>query len=267
MSDILEKILATKREEIALLDMPALQDRIASQDHTPRGFAHALRQAMAEKRTAVIAEIKKASPSKGLIREDFNPAWIAEEYAAGGAVCLSVLTDQRYFQGHNDYLEQARAACALPVIRKDFIIDEKQIIEAKAIGADAILLIAAALSVSQVEDLSAVAARLGLDVLLEVHNAEELDQALSAKCAVPPLLGINNRNLRTFEVSLNTTLALLPQCAGHTVITESGIFTPDDILLMQNHGVYGFLIGESLMRQPSPKRALQGLLGLLGLSG
>jgi indole-3-glycerol phosphate synthase len=209
----------------------------------------------------VIAEIKKASPSKGLIRADFDPAWIAREYADGGAACLSVLTDEQFFQGHNDYLQQARAACNLPVIRKDFLIDPLQVLEARAIGADCILLIAAALPAPKLRELGLLARMLGMDVLVEVHDRAELEAVLQLDLPRPVLLGINNRNLRTFETRLETTLELLPLVpSGYEVVTESGIFTRQDVARMRDGGVSRFLIGESLMRQPSPGAALHALL-------
>lgn len=264
MSDILDTILARKREEIAALRQEyseaALRELAAAAD-APRGFSAALRDRAARGQTAVIAEIKKASPSKGLIRADFDSAWLARDYTDGGAACLSILTDEIFFQGANAYLIAARAACDLPVIRKDFLIDPLQIIEARALGADCVLLIAAALTASQLAELHACAAALELDVLVEIHNAEEL--ALVDNSGVLPkvLLGINNRNLRTFATSLETTLELLPLLpAGCEVVTESGITTAFDVARMRAAGVHRFLIGESLMRQPSPGNALRSLL-------
>ncbi|MGH8457111.1 MAG: indole-3-glycerol phosphate synthase TrpC [Stenotrophobium sp.] len=264
MSDILDKILSIKRDEITALkrhySMMALRDLAASQG-APRGFARALRIKAAGGSAAVIAEIKKASPSKGLIRADFDPAWIAREFAQGGAACLSVLTDQQFFQGHNDYLQSARAACTLPVIRKDFLIDVHQIAEARAIGADCVLLIAAALSATQLNELHACAREFGLDVLVEIHDRPELEQVLGADLGCDWLLGINNRNLRTFETRLETTLELLPLLpADCEVVTESGIATAVDVQRMRASGVQRFLIGESLMRQASPGAALASLL-------
>jgi indole-3-glycerol phosphate synthase len=265
VSDILQKILAVKRDEIAALrqrySRSSLHDLAAGQS-APRGFAAALRAKAGTEGAAVIAEIKKASPSKGLIRADFDPAWIADEYQQGGAACLSVLTDQRFFQGHNDYLQAARKACTLPVIRKDFLIDPLQVAEARAIGADCILLIVAALSPAQLNELHACAVESGMDVLVEVHDRGELEQLAAA--GLPPgyLLGINNRNLRTFETRLETTLELLPLLpAGTEVVTESAIATPADIARMRSAGVHRFLVGESLMRQPSPAAALTALIG------
>ncbi|MGH8505487.1 MAG: indole-3-glycerol phosphate synthase TrpC [Stenotrophobium sp.] len=265
MSDILQKILAVKREEIAALrrrhSLSSLRDLAAGQSAL-RGFAAALRSKVEIGGAAVIAEIKKASPSKGLIRADFDPTWIAGEYQRGGAACLSVLTDQQFFQGHNDYLQAARKACALPVIRKDFLVDPLQIAEARAIGADCILLIAAALSAAQLNELHACALEWGMDVLVEVHDRSELDQLSAAGLKSGYLLGINNRNLRTFETRLETTLDLLPLLpAGTEVVTESAIATPADIARMRSAGVHRFLVGESLMRQASPAAALTSLIG------
>lgn len=264
MADILERILEVKRDEIRALrnrySLSALEELAGAADR-PRGFNAALRSTVAAGKAGVIAEIKKASPSKGVIRADFNPAWIAGEYAAHGAACLSVLTDERFFQGHNDYLKAARAAVALPAIRKDFLIDPTQVIEARGIGADCVLLIAAALSVAQLRELYSVAQSLGMDVLVEIHDGAELDQVLQAQLAEPVLLGINNRNLRTFETRLETTLDLLPRLPqNYEVVTESGIATPDDVRRMRDANVQRFLIGESLMRQPSPGKALAALL-------
>ena len=272
MSDILQKILATKAIEVqqaqAQMSQAAIEQAlrvisvdqhpgIQSQDHAPRGFERALRTKIAANRPAVIAEIKKASPSKGVMRENFNPAEIAGQYARAGAACLSVLTDRDYFQGHADYLKAARRACALPVLRKDFMVDAYQIYEARYWGADAILLIVAALSDAQLTELETVAHQLGMDVLVEIHDGDELDRALKLKS---PLLGINNRNLRTFETSLQTTLDLLPRVpSDRLLITESGILSPSDVTLMREHGVHGFLVGEAFMRQPDPGQALQSL--------
>ena len=264
MSDILDKILAVKKDEVAALkkrhSLSSLRELASAQD-MPRGFARALQAKVAAGSAGVIAEIKKASPSKGLIRADFDPAWIAREYAQGGAACLSVLTDEQFFQGHNDYLKAARAVCAQPVIRKDFLIDAQQIAEARAIGADCVLLIAAALSAAQLNELHACAREFGLDVLVEVHNRAELEQVLGAGMGDNWLLGINNRNLRTFATSLETTLELLPLLPKDCeVVTESGIGAPADIARMRTAGVHRFLIGESLMRQPSPATALKALI-------
>jgi len=263
MSDILDRILAQKREEVAQLrkrhSPQSLQD-LATAQEAPRGFAARLRE-RAQDGAAVIAEIKKASPSRGVIRAQFDPAWLAADYARGGAACLSVLTDERFFLGSAEHLRQARAACALPVIRKDFTIDALQVAEARALGADAVLLIAAALSAAQLNELAAAALGQGLDVLVEIHNRAELEQVQRARLPAC-LLGINNRDLRTFETRLETTLELLPQLpAGTEVVTESGIGTAADVQRMVGAGVRRFLVGESLMRAESPGTALQVLLG------
>jgi indole-3-glycerol phosphate synthase len=263
MSDILASIVEVKREELA-----ALRRRYSAQDlmqlgaaaSPVRGFIAAL-DARAVQGAAVIAEIKKASPSKGVIRADFDPPRLAEDYARGGAACLSVLTDGRFFQGHNDFLVAARAACALPVIRKDFLIDELTVLEARAIGADAVLLIAACLSPTQMNSLHACAREAGLDVLVEVHDAEELDAVARAGLKGGWLLGVNNRNLRSFETRLDTTLDLLPRApAGVAVVTESGIATAADVQRLRGAGVDRFLIGESLMRAADPGEALRQLI-------
>lgn len=262
MSDILNKILATKHDEVAAaLPLRPLADvRTAAENrqHDQRDFVAAIRAKHAAGKAAVIAEVKKASPSKGIIREQFDPASIAQSYAAHGAACLSVLTDKHYFQGSAAYLEAARAACSVPVLRKDFMVDPYQIYEARAMGADCILLIASALSLGQMHDFEQLAHELGLAVLVEVHNAEELDAALQL---TTPLLGVNNRNLRTFEVSLQTTLDLLPsiQQAGRIAVTESGIATQADIHLMRQHNVHSFLVGEAFMREAEPGLALEQL--------
>ncbi|MDP2030130.1 MAG: indole-3-glycerol phosphate synthase TrpC [Thiobacillus sp.] len=279
MSDILEKILATKRVEIAAglaaVPLAEMQARALAAP-PPRDFVGALRAKLAAGQPAVIAEIKKASPSKGVIRPDFKPAEIAASYAAGGAACLSVLTDRDYFQGSTDYLIEARAACALPVLRKDFIIDPYQVYEARAMGADCILLIVAAFTPSplrgegwgegdafdsgRMQALEALAFELGMAVLVESHNASELDFALQLKT---PLQGINNRNLRTFEVSLDTTLGLLPKIGEERiVITESGILAPDDVARMRGRGVNGFLVGEAFMRVADPGAELARLFAV-----
>ena len=260
MSDILDKIVAVKREEVpaarALRSEAALRELAAAQS-APRGFAAALRAKVAAGLPAVIAEVKKASPSKGVIREHFVPAEIAASYAGHGAACLSVLTDVQFFQGHADYLRQARAACALPVLRKDFMVDPYQVIESRAIGADCILLIAACLSDGQMAELEACAIGLGLDVLVEVHDGEELDRALRLKT---PLLGINNRNLRSFEVSLDATLDLLPRVPpDRLLVTESGIASRADVQRMRAAGVHAFLVGEAFMRADDPGAALAAL--------
>jgi indole-3-glycerol phosphate synthase len=222
-----------------------------------RGFAAALQARVAAGRPAVIAEVKKASPSKGVLREHFVPADIARSYEAGGAACLSVLTDVQFFQGSTAYLQQARAACSLPVLRKDFIIDPYQVVEARAMGADCILLIAACLDDAHMAELEACALGLGLDVLVEVHDAAELERALRLKT---PLVGVNNRNLRNFEVSLDTTLELRDRVpAGRLLVTESGILGREDVRRMRAAGVHAFLVGEAFMRAPEPGVALQGL--------
>lgn len=264
MADVLDTILARKREEIALLNKRysrrTLED-LARQADAPRGFIAALAAKVHAGQAGVIAEIKRASPSKGLIRADFDPAWIAREYAQGGAACLSVLTDEQFFQGHNAFLVQARAACTLPAIRKDFLVDEAQIVEARAIGADCVLLIAAALAPAQLKALYDCARAWQLDVLVEVHDGAELDQVLGAGLGQGWVLGINNRNLRSFETRLETTLDLLPRLpTGLDVVTESGIATSADVARMRDAGVHRFLIGESLMRQESPGAALRTLL-------
>ena len=260
MSDILQRIVAVKREELlvarAAYSEAALREAAAAQS-VPRGFAAALRAKLAAGLPAVIAEIKKASPSKGVIREHFVPAEIAASYASHGAACLSVLTDVGFFQGHADYLRQARAACALPVLRKDFMIDTYQVLEARAMGADCILLIAACLSGAQMAELEACAIEHGLDVLVEVHDGTELARALALKT---PLLGINNRNLRSFEVTLDTTLGLLRDVpADRLLITESGIVNRGDVQRMRAAGVHAFLVGEAFMRADEPGEALAAL--------
>ena len=258
--DILQKILRTKQEEIAarsaVRSLAQLQTDAASASPI-RGFLQSMRQRIAAGDSAVIAEIKKASPSKGLIRENFDPTAIAASYERGGAACLSVLTDAPYFQGHERYLQAARAACQLPVIRKDFIVDPYQVVEARAIGADCILLIVAALADAQMRDLYALATELGMDVLIEVHDKEELVRALRLNA---PLIGINNRNFRTFETSLLTTLDLLPDVpADVLLVTESSIHTQADVKLMREHGVDAFLVGEAFMRAEDPGSELHKL--------
>ena len=253
MSDILNKIIATKHEEIAVASaikpMAALEAEAAAQS-APRDFVGAIRQKIAGGQAAVIAEIKKASPSKGVIRPDFHPADIARSYEQHGAACLSVLTDKQYFQGAPEYLQAARAAGALPVLRKDFMVDAYQVVEARAMGADCILLIAAALTLDEMKSLEALAHAHGMAVLVEVHNGEELDAALQLET---PLLGINNRNLRTFDVTLDTTLGLLERIpSGRIVVTESGIIKPEDVALMRASKVDAFLVGEAFMRAPEP---------------
>jgi indole-3-glycerol phosphate synthase len=261
MSDILERIVAVKHEEIATTraERPLAEWRRLAESRRgeQRGFAAAIQARVAAGGSAVIAEIKKASPSKGVLREHFVPAEIAASYAQHGAAALSVLTDRRFFQGAPDYLQSARAACTLPVIRKDFIVDEIQIFEAAAMGADAILLIVACLDDARMAALEDCAVALGLDVLVEAHDDAELERALAL---TTPLIGINNRNLRNFEVSLDTTLGLLEQIpAGRVVITESGILAPTDVRRMRDAGVGAFLVGEAFMRQPDPGLALATL--------
>ena len=262
MSDILSKILRRKAEEIAALrarlSLRELSQR--AEDAEPaRGFTAALKKKIAQGQAAVIAEIKKASPSKGLLRADFRPAEIAQSYERGGAACLSVLTDVDFFQGADAYLQQARAACALPVLRKDFTIDPWQVVEARALNADCILLIVAALDDTQLVDLAGQARQLGMDVLVEVHDAEELERALALPA---PLIGINNRNLRTFETRLETTLELLERIPDdRIVVTESGIHTPADVALLRAHGVHAFLVGEVFMQAPDPGAKLAELFG------
>jgi indole-3-glycerol phosphate synthase len=259
---ILDKIMARKREEVAArrarTSLGVLEGRISEQG-PPRGFAAALQARATEGQPAVIAEVKKASPSKGVIREDFQPAQIARSYHSGGATCLSVLTDIDFFQGADEYLQQAREACELPVLRKDFTADPYQVVEARAIGADAILLIAAVLDDGQMMELAATALEVGVDVLVEVHDRGELERAAELST---PLLGVNNRNLHTFETSLDTTLELLPYMPeGRLVVTESGIHTADDVARMREHSVNAFLVGEAFMRAPQPGEKLRELFG------
>src|SRR6201996_4759728 len=262
MSDILQRIVEVKREEIAAARPRRSAADLAELAHgqsAPRGFAQAMRAKLARGDAAVIAEIKKASPSKGVLRAQFDPAAIAASYAAHGAACLSVLTDVQFFQGHEDYLKAARAACALPVIRKDFIIDPYQVVEARAMGADCVLLIAACLADSQMAELEHAAFEQGLDVLVEVHDGAELQRALRLET---PLLGINNRNLRTFEVTLQTTLDLMASVpAERLLVTESGILAQADVTKMRSAGVHAFLVGEACMRAADPGVALQALFG------
>lgn len=263
--DVLKKILARKGEEVAERQahtpLAELELRARAQ-RPPRGFARALQGRATAGLPAVIAEVKKASPSKGVIREHFAPAEIAAQYERGGANCLSVLTDRDFFQGSEAYLQEARAACALPVLRKDFTVDSYQIAEARAIGADAILLIVAALEQARLSELAAAAEHYGLDVLVEVHDRQELDRALEL---ATPLLGINNRNLRDFSTSLDTTLALLPAIPGdRLVITESAISVRADVERMRSAGVQGFLIGEAFMRESDPGAALRELFDGVG---
>lgn len=257
---ILRKILARKAEEVALCrsrrSLSRLQE-IANEQTGPRGFLRALQACVAEARPAVIAEIKKASPSKGIIRENFNPAQIARSYKGGGAACLSVLTDRDFFQGEDSYLQEASAACDLPVLRKDFTIDPYQVVEARALGADAVLLIVAALEDGQMAELFAAARELGLDTLVEVHNRAELDRALDLPL---PMVGINNRDLHTFDTCLDTTLDLLPYIPQEClVVTESGIHTSADVAQMRRAHVSAFLVGEAFMRAEEPGDKLRAL--------
>lgn len=259
-SDILRTILARKAEEIAARSARVpLAELVARAEAAPpvRGFARALQAAIADGTPAVIAEVKKASPSKGVIRPDFHPADIAVSYEFGGAACLSVLTDEDFFQGHDRYLQQAREACTLPVLRKDFTIDPYQVYEARVLGADCILLIVAALDDLQLAELSALALQLGMDVLVEVHDIDELERAIQVPV---PLIGINNRNLRTFEVSLRTTLEMKDAVPRDRVlVTESGILGPADVATMRAAGVHAFLVGEAFMRAEEPGEALRQL--------
>ena len=264
MSDILNKILAVKADEVAAAkrhrDLASLRREVETDTELRagiRGFEASLRKNIAAGRAGVIAEVKKASPSKGVLRADFRPADIAESYAEGGAACLSVLTDVNFFQGSVAYLKQARAAVELPVIRKDFIVDMYQVYEARAMGADAILLIVSALDHGLMAELEACAQELGMDVLVEVHDGDELTAALKLKT---PLVGINNRNLRTFEVSLDTTIGLLPRIGSERlVVTESGIMVPDDVQRMREANVHAFLVGEAFMRASDPGAELRRL--------
>lgn len=264
MSDILDKIVAVKHQEVAAAkkkrSLEAMREDAESRVLT-RDFVGALRAKIAAGQAAVIAEVKKASPSKGVLREDFIPADIAQSYAEGdgavNAACLSVLTDRQFFQGSADYLKQARASCELPVLRKDFMVDPYQVYEARAMGADAILLIAACLDDARMAELEAIAMDLDMAVLVEVHDREELQRGLKLHT---PLLGINNRNLKTFEVSLQTTLGLLPEVpADKLLITESGILTRADVQALRAAGVHAFLVGEAFMRADDPGLALAGL--------
>jgi indole-3-glycerol phosphate synthase len=262
MSDILDKILAVKREELALANQqkPLAQVRADAESRVlTRDFEGAMRAKLATGKAAVIAEIKKASPSKGVLRAEFIPADIAQSYAEFGAACLSVLTDKQFFQGSVDFLKQARASCDLPVLRKDFLIDPYQVYEARVMGADAILLIAACLDDAQMADLEAVARSLDMAVLVEVHDRAELQRALKLKTR---LVGINNRNLQTFEVSLQTTLDLLPDVpADRLLVTESGIQTPQDVQRLRDAHVNAFLVGEAFMRAEDPGQALAQMFG------
>ena len=263
MSDILRRILATKRAEVeaARAAVPlAEMERRARGAPAPRDFAGALRAKIAAGKPAVIAEIKRASPSKGLLRDPFEPAAIARSYAASGAACLSVLTDREYFQGAPEHLAEARAACALPVLRKDFIVEPYQVYEARALGADCILLIAAALAAGDMRGLEGIAHGLGMAVLVEVHDAAELESALTLRTS---LVGINNRDLHSFETRLETTLALVPRMPqDKLVVTESGILTPEDVKRMRAAGVRAFLVGEAFMRSAEPGKALISLFNL-----
>ncbi len=261
--DILQKILDQKAIEIAKrkrsMTVANLED-MAATVAGPRGFADALGRQVLAKKPAIIAEIKKASPSKGVIREHFEPVSIAQDYAMNGAACLSVLTDKEFFQGSEVYLQMVRERCPLPVLRKDFMVDPYQIYEARALGADCILLIVAALEDGLMHELEDTATKLGMDVLVEVHNAEELERALTLDTR---LLGINNRNLRTFETSLQTTLDLQGRIpADRIIITESGIHTPEDVRLMLDNNIYGFLVGEAFMRADSPGQKMRELFAL-----
>jgi indole-3-glycerol phosphate synthase len=260
MSDILARIIATKAREIAAAQRERSLDDIEAAARAmsqPRDFEGALRARIDSGRPAVIAEIKKASPSRGVLRENFDPPAIAASYAAAGAACLSVLTDREYFQGAPEYLAAARAACELPVLRKDFIVDPYQIAESRALGADAILLIVAALDDADLAALNLSARDFGMATLVEVHDAPELDRALAL---APRVIGINNRNLRTFETALSTTIELAPRVPQETlVVTESGILSPADVAVLREHGVHAFLVGEAFMRAEDPGTALAAL--------
>jgi indole-3-glycerol phosphate synthase len=262
MTDILQRILAVKAEEIAAAKSAKPLAAVCAEAEAttkPRNFVGALRAQVAAGKAAVIAEIKKASPSKGVLRENFDPAAIAASYARHGAACLSVLTDAQFFQGSADCLKQARAACSLPVLRKDFMLEPYQLYEARVMGADCILLIVAALDMARMRELEATAQSLGMAVLIEVHDAAELERALELKT---PLLGINNRNLRTFETRLDVTLDLLPRIPGdRIVITESGVLKPQDVALLREYGVNCFLVGEAFMRASDPGLELARLFG------
>jgi indole-3-glycerol phosphate synthase len=256
--DILKKIIKRKLQEISankqLISLDKLIEKSIKADK-PRGFYQALKTKVDKKIPAVIAEIKRASPSKGILRDNFNPQEIAKSYETNGATCLSVLTDKDFFQGCDEFLIQAREAVNIPVLRKEFIVDVYQVYEARAMGADCILLIAACLSDSQLQSLSELSCALGMDTLIEVHDLKELKRALKLN---PPMIGINNRNLRTFEVSLETTIELLSEIKDDTlVITESGILSPKDVSFIQEHNIYGYLVGEAFMRAPNPGKALK----------
>ncbi len=264
--DVLQTILATKAIEVAaakaarsLEEIKADVNEVAAKDprHAPRGFLRALQDKHRQGLPAVIAEVKKASPSKGVIRRTFDAAEIAAQYELAGAACLSVLTDRDYFQGSPEDLRAARAACALPLLRKDFLVDPYQVYEARLWGADCVLLIVAALADTQMQELESIAMALGMDVLVEVHDGDELERALRLRT---PLVGINNRNLHTFETRLRTTIDLLDRVPPEKfLVTESGILQALDVKLMQGHGINAFLVGEAMMRQPDPGQALQGL--------
>ena len=260
--NILDRIMAVKRAEVAAAKASrpiATLEKMASEGGSARDFVAALRKRIEAGEAAVIAEIKRASPSKGLLREQFAPAEIAKSYAAGGAACLSVLTDREFFQGAPEHLAAARAACELPALRKDFVFDPYQVLEARAMGADCILLIAACLSAAEMKALEDVALSLGMAVLVEVHDAGELESALTLRT---PLVGVNNRDLRTFETRIETTLGLLePMPADRIVITESGIASPADVARLRSRGVNAFLVGEAFMRAPDPGGALRALFG------
>ena len=258
--DILQEIMAHKRNEVEERkrrhSLSGVQ-RLAAEASPPRGFVDALRARIVQGKPAVIAEVKKASPSRGLIRSDFQPAAIAQSYERAGAACLSVLTDERYFQGADEHLKEARAACSLPVLRKDFVIDPYQVYEARAIGADCILLIVAGLSDAQLQQLTSLAIELEMDVLVEVHNREELERAHMLRT---PLIGINNRDLRTFTTDIQTTLDLMVDVmSDRIVVTESGIYTQEHVALMRRHGVNAFLVGEAFMIAPDPGERLRAL--------
>ena len=260
VDDILRRIVAVKHEELAAARLacpPALLHKQVAAAPPVRGFEAALRAKVAGGGAAVIAEVKKASPSKGVLRQHFVPAEIAASYERGGAACLSVLTDERFFQGSAAFLQQARAACSLPVLRKDFMIDPYQVLEARAMGADAILLIAACLSDAQMAELETAAFEQGMSVLVEVHDGDELERALQLRTR---LVGINNRNLRTFEVTLQTTLGLMARVPeGCLLVTESGVLSHADVQLLRGHAIGAFLVGEAFMRAPEPGQALAAL--------
>ncbi len=265
MSDVLTEICNHKREEVAArkaeVPEPLLRARIADVNDPIRSFYHALKSKADVQETALIAEVKKASPSKGLIRENFHPLWIARSYRDAGAACISVLTDEKYFQGHDVYLKSVRDAVDLPVLRKDFMLEPYQIVESRALGADAVLIIMAALSSSEARALEVTATELGMDVLVEVHDGAELDRALTHLSS--PLIGINNRNLKTMQVDTSTTLALKSKVPDDKlVVCESGIATREDVEAMQAAGVHTFLVGESLMRESDVAVATKALLGV-----